>query len=69
MSKLSRNNLEVADQAKIFNSNGSFHVQVYLEGNSSILTSGSGAPMEYNNPAAALRAIRRVRPDLKVTQI
>lgn len=69
MTKTSKDNLVVADEAKIQEmKGGGFGVQVFRNGNSAFLNAGDGI-MIYETINKAERAIRRIRPELKITTI
>ena len=69
MTKTSKDNLIVADEAKIQEmKGGGFGVQVFRKGNSAFLNAAEGI-MIYETINKAERAIRRIRPELKITTI
>ncbi|MGK2849260.1 MAG: hypothetical protein ACSLEX_04340 [Minisyncoccota bacterium] len=68
MTKLSRENLMVADRARILFTDQLYLVEVAKNGNVAYLQSGDGI-MTYPSAELARRAVRRIRPDLEPTTI
>ena len=68
MTKLSLENLKVANQVKIHTATAGWLVAVERNGNRAYLSDADG-PLAYPSQALARRAIRRVRPDLEPTEI
>jgi len=69
MTKISCDNLKVAEEARIQEmKSGGFGVQVFRNGNSAFLSSADGV-LIYDSMNKAERAIRRIRPELRITTI
>lgn len=65
MSKLSQENLKVAERAELFDlGEGELGVKVWRGERAAVLDGGPTGPLRFCNAAQARRNLRRVRPDL-----
>lgn len=69
LNKISVDNLMVAEEVQILPlDSGGYMVKVWRKGNASILHAGNDV-LTYDDIKKAERAIRRLRPDLRITTI
>ena len=69
LNKISVDNLMVAEEAQILKlDSGGYMVKVWRKGNAGILHSGNDV-LTVDDVKKAERAIRRIRPDLRITTI
>lgn len=69
MSRLSLENLKVADRAELIAAIGGGYGVKLWRGDSACIINDGSAPIRYNDAAHARRNLRRVRPDLQITSI
>ena len=66
LSKISRQNLEIAQLVQIQKLTHGYAIKIWYSDNAAFLHSGSGDVLVYETYNKAVRAVRRIRPDVRI---
>lgn len=66
LSKISRQNLEIARLVQVIKLTVGYGIKIWVADNAAFLHAGSGDVLIYDTYDKAVRAVRRIRPDVRI---